>query len=141
MRSHRSALVPAIPIAAALLAALGACSPDALTPSSSISPSITSPLASRGAEQEDDADDDRGGDIQRLKHVVVVYTASRVPALVISPLAKHGYVDHNRHDTTAILALIERRWDLAPLTARDAAANDMRNAFDFQQGLGEGRDR
>lgn len=66
---------------------------------------------------------------------------TRVPALVISPLAKHGYVDHNRYDTTSILALIEHRWGLAPLTARDAAANDMRAAFDFSQGLGEGRER
>ena len=66
---------------------------------------------------------------------------TRVPALVISPLARHGYVDHNRYDTTSILALIEVRWGLAALTARDAAANDMRGAFDFSQGLGEGRGR
>lgn len=66
---------------------------------------------------------------------------SRVPTLVISPLAKHGYVDHNRYDTTSILALIEHRWGLAPLTARDAAANDMRDAFDFSQEVGAGRDR
>jgi phospholipase C len=66
---------------------------------------------------------------------------TRVPTLVISPLAKHGYVDHNRYDTTSILALIEHRWGLAPLTARDGAANDMRNAFDFSQGLGESRDQ
>jgi len=61
-----------------------------------------------------------------------------VPTPRISPLAKHGYVDHNRYDTTSILALIEHRWAFAPLSARDAAANDMRNAFDFSQGLGQG---
>jgi phospholipase C len=66
---------------------------------------------------------------------------SRVPALVISPLAKHGYVDHTFYDTESILALIEHRYGLAPLGTRDAAANDMRNAFDFKQGLGEGDDR
>ena len=65
---------------------------------------------------------------------------SRVPTLLISPLAKHGYVDHHRYDTTSILALIEHRWGLAPLTARDAAANDLRSAFDFSQGLGDGRE-
>lgn len=54
---------------------------------------------------------------------------SRVPALVISPLAKHGYVDHNFYDTSSILALIEHRWGLAPLGSRDAAANDMHDAF------------
>jgi phospholipase C len=66
---------------------------------------------------------------------------TRVPALVISPLAKHGFVDHNFYDTSSILALIEHRYGLEPLSTRDAAANDMRNAFDFRQGLGEGDDR
>ena len=62
---------------------------------------------------------------------------SRVPTLVISPLAKHGYVDHNIYDTSSILALIEHRWGLEPLSTRDAAANDMHDAFDFKLGLGE----
>jgi phospholipase C len=55
----------------------------------------------------------------------------RVPTLVISPLAKRGYVDHTQYDTSSILAFIERVWGLAPLSSRDAAANDMRNSFDF----------
>jgi phospholipase C len=59
--------------------------------------------------------------------------AMRVPTLVISPLAKRGYVDHTLYDTSSILALIEHRWGLAPLGARDAAANDMRAAFDAEQ--------
>jgi phospholipase C len=54
---------------------------------------------------------------------------ARVPTLVISPLAKHGYVDHSLYDSSSILALIEHRWGLKPLTSRDAAANDMRAAF------------
>ena len=62
---------------------------------------------------------------------------SRVPTLVISPLAKHGYVDHNIYDTSSILALIEHRWGLEPLSTRDAAANDLSDAFDFKQGLGD----
>jgi len=66
---------------------------------------------------------------------------SRVPTLVISPLAKHGFVDHNTYDTSSILALIEHRWGLAPLSTRDAAANDLHDAFDFKQGLGEGSGR
>jgi phospholipase C len=53
----------------------------------------------------------------------------RVPAIVISPLARRGVVDHTLYDTTSILKLIETRWRLAPLGARDAAAHDMRNAF------------
>jgi phospholipase C len=66
---------------------------------------------------------------------------SRVPTLVISPLAKHGHVDHDTYDTSSILALIEHRWGLAPLSTRDAAANDLHEAFDFKQGLGEGSGR
>ena len=53
----------------------------------------------------------------------------RVPTIVISPLARRRYVDHTYYDTTSILKLIERRWGLAPLGARDAAANDLSNAF------------
>jgi phospholipase C len=66
--------------------------------------------------------------------------AVRVPTLVISPLAKHGYVDHNQYDTSSILALIEHRWGLAPLSTRDAAANDMHAAFDVKD-EGRGSDR
>ena len=58
---------------------------------------------------------------------------TRVPTLVISPYAKHGYVDHTLYDTSSILALIEHRFGLEPLGTRDAAANDMNGAFDFNQ--------
>jgi len=54
----------------------------------------------------------------------------RVPTLVISPFAKRSFVDHHRYDTTSILALIESRWRLAPLSDRDAAAENMANAFE-----------
>jgi phospholipase C len=58
---------------------------------------------------------------------------TRVPTLVISPFARHGYVDHTRYDTASILALIEHRFGLTPLGTRDAAASDMSAAFDFDQ--------
>jgi phospholipase C len=56
----------------------------------------------------------------------------RVPTVIISPFAKRHYVDHTSYDTTSILKLIETRFDLAPLTERDAKANDLLNAFDFR---------
>jgi len=59
---------------------------------------------------------------------------SRVPALIISPFSRGGYVDHTLYETTSILSFIERRWGLKPLGSRDAHANDLTNAFDFQQG-------
>lgn len=57
----------------------------------------------------------------------------RVPLLVISPYAKKGFVDSTQYDHTSTLKFIETRWGLEPLTTRDAAANDLTNAFDFEQ--------
>jgi acid phosphatase len=54
---------------------------------------------------------------------------ARVPTLIISPFASKGYVDHTVYDTTSILRTIETRFDLAPLTERDARAADLRNAL------------
>lgn len=56
---------------------------------------------------------------------------TRVPAIIISPFAKKGYVDHTQYETVSILSFIERRWGLQPLTDRDKNANPLRNAFDF----------
>ena len=56
---------------------------------------------------------------------------ARVPTLVISPHAKKGFIDSTIYDTTAILKLIETRFGLEPLGARDAAAADMTNALDL----------
>jgi phospholipase C len=57
----------------------------------------------------------------------------RVPAIIISPYAKRRFIDHTTYETTSILKLIETRWNLAPLGPRDAAANNLLNAFDFSQ--------
>jgi acid phosphatase len=54
---------------------------------------------------------------------------TRVPAIIISPFAKRGFIDHTQYETVSILRLIEERWGLAPLTSRDANANDLLNAF------------
>ena len=55
---------------------------------------------------------------------------TRVPAIVVSPLAKRGFVDHIQYDTTSILRTIEQRWNLAPLGARDAKVNSLANTRD-----------
>ena len=46
----------------------------------------------------------------------------RVPAVVVSPFARPDYVSHTVYDHTSVLKLIETKWNLPPLTARDAAA-------------------
>ena len=57
--------------------------------------------------------------------------ARRVPAIVVSPFAKRGFVDHTQYDTTSILKLIETRFGLEALTAADGAADPMLNALQF----------
>ena len=57
----------------------------------------------------------------------------RVPTIVISPFARKGFVDHTQYDTTAILKLIEDRWNLPPLGDRDATSGNLSTAFDFNQ--------
>jgi phospholipase C len=60
----------------------------------------------------------------------------RVPLIVISPWTKPHFVSHMDRDTTAILKLIEQRFGVPPLTARDAAQADMTEFFDFANPTG-----
>ena len=56
--------------------------------------------------------------------------STRIPALVLSPQLRGDFVvDNTSHDTTSILATIEHRFGLRPLTSRDAAVNDMFSVF------------
>jgi phospholipase C len=57
----------------------------------------------------------------------------RVPALLVSPYAKRGYVDSTVHDYTSIMKLIEQNWGLDPVAERDANANSLIDALDFSQ--------
>lgn len=57
----------------------------------------------------------------------------RAPLLIISPFARRGYVSHAVYEQSSVLKFIERRFHLAPLTTRDAAASDMLDSFDFRQ--------
>ena len=55
----------------------------------------------------------------------------RVPALLVSPYARKGYVDHTQLDQTAGIKFVEENYGLAPLGGRDAAAKTFMGAFDF----------
>jgi phospholipase C len=57
----------------------------------------------------------------------------RVPALLVSPYAREGFIDNTRLDHTSSLKFIENNWSIPPLAWRDAAANDLVSAFDFAQ--------
>ena len=57
----------------------------------------------------------------------------RVPLLVISPYAKEGVVSHTVYEFASVLQLIENRFRLKALTARDVEANSLLDLFDFSQ--------
>jgi phospholipase C len=55
----------------------------------------------------------------------------RVPAILVSPYARHRYIDSTQLDFTSILKFIEQNWRLQPLAKRDARANSIATGFDF----------
>jgi phospholipase C len=59
----------------------------------------------------------------------------RLPFLVISPYAKHNYVDHAINDTTSILRFIEDNWNLGRIGDQsfDAIAGSILGMFDFDE--------
>jgi phospholipase C len=57
----------------------------------------------------------------------------RVPLLIISPFAKAGYIARTVYEHSSILKFVETRYHLPALTARDGAASDMLDSFDFTQ--------
>ena len=55
----------------------------------------------------------------------------RVPSVVVSPYSKRDHVSHVLYDHTSVLAFVERKWNLAALTYRDANANDLTDFLDL----------
>jgi phospholipase C len=61
-------------------------------------------------------------------------SGQRLPVMVISPYVKPHYVSHTPMDHTAILAFIEKTFNVPPLTNRDKHwldSGDMSDFFDF----------
>jgi phospholipase C len=56
----------------------------------------------------------------------------RVPAVIVSPYARPGYVTSQVYDHTSVLKLVEQKWNLPPLTRRDAAAVAPLHALDLE---------
>jgi phospholipase C len=57
----------------------------------------------------------------------------RVPALLVSPYARVGFIDHTQLDFTSMLKFIEENWQVASLASRDKTAHNILSAFDFKQ--------
>jgi phospholipase C len=57
----------------------------------------------------------------------------RLPLLVLSPWAKHDYVDHTVTDQSSILRFIENNWRLPRIDGSfDAAAGTLTHLFTFE---------
>ena len=59
--------------------------------------------------------------------------ATRIPALIISPLAKRRYVDNTAYDTTSILKFITVRFGLEPLPGVRDKMGDLSATLDLSQ--------
>lgn len=57
----------------------------------------------------------------------------RVPTIIVSPWAKHGFIDHTQYEFASMLRLAEDNFNLPLLGTRDATSNNMMNSFDFSQ--------
>ena len=79
--------------------------------------------------------DDFGGFYDHVPppHLDIYGYGPRVPAIVISPWSKPGAIFSETADFSSVLKLIETVFDLPALTERDANANDLLTAFDFEQ--------
>jgi acid phosphatase len=56
--------------------------------------------------------------------------STRIPALVLAPGLRPGFsVDRASHDTTSIMATIEHRFRLRPVSSRDARVQDLSTVF------------
>jgi phospholipase C len=58
---------------------------------------------------------------------------SRVACLVLSPYAKAAHISHIQHSHVSLVRFCEKTFGLKPLNARDKAADDMSDCFDFSQ--------
>ncbi|MBV9666869.1 MAG: hypothetical protein JO327_01930, partial [Nitrososphaeraceae archaeon] len=57
----------------------------------------------------------------------------RMPTVIISPYVKPGYIDHTQYQFESILKFIEWRFGISALTGRDMRANNILNAFNFNE--------
>jgi len=79
--------------------------------------------------------DDYGGFYDHVPppQVDVFGYGPRVPALVISPWAKPGHVDHTQYEFSSMLRMAQTVFGLPSVTNRENITSDMMNSFDFSQ--------
>jgi phospholipase C len=57
----------------------------------------------------------------------------RVPLIVVSPWAKHGYISPQQHEFGSFLHFTEEAFNLPSLGTRDAVSDDLSDCFDWSQ--------
>ncbi len=57
----------------------------------------------------------------------------RVPALIVSPYSKHGYIAKTHYEFGSILRFIEDNWNLGRLGTSDMRARSIVDSFDYNQ--------
>lgn len=85
--------------------------------------------------------DDFGGFYDHVPppHLDIMGLGPRTPALIISPWARRGEskdggaIDSTPYEFSSVLAFIEELHGLKPMTERDANADPLSGAFDFEQ--------
>jgi phospholipase C len=87
---------------------------DHVIPATNVPPDSIAPMLKPGDAQGD-----------------FMHDGQRVPIIVFSPWTRPHFVSHTWRDHTSILRLIEDRFSVKSLTARDAAADNMMEFFNF----------
>jgi phospholipase C len=79
--------------------------------------------------------DDWGGFYDNVAPPQLDYTSlgMRVPMIVVSPYARHGYVSHTQYEFGSILKFIEETFGAASLNTTDSRATSIGDSFDFSQ--------
>jgi len=79
--------------------------------------------------------DDFGGFYDHVAppHLDLYGLGPRVPAIIVSPWAKSGYVESRTLEFASVLTTVQRLFDLPPLTGRNARSSDVFDALDFTQ--------
>jgi phospholipase C len=57
----------------------------------------------------------------------------RVPLIVISPYSREGVISHTQYEFGSLLQMVENRYKLKGLSARDVEVNSLLDMFDFTQ--------
>jgi phospholipase C len=79
--------------------------------------------------------DDWGGLYDNLNPPQLGYggLGFRVPAIIVSPYAKPGYISKTQYEFGSILKYIEQNWQLKPLDRTDKRATSIADCFDYSQ--------